>query len=215
METPGHIEELRVVGGNVALDFCNTVDGVPGREPGFDSLSEYRDLVAWGVKAGVLGHEKAASLLLRAESAEAKASMARALEVRDLVYRIFLVIAEGWEPSRAELDALERIERRALAGAVLVGSRLTGYQWWWSEDEGTDAPLNPVVHAAVGLLADGDLTRIKRCVACRWLFLDESKNRSRRWCSMEVCGTHEKMRRYVARRAAKREGPNPTGQPDT
>jgi predicted RNA-binding Zn ribbon-like protein len=56
----------------------------------------------------------------------------------------------------------------------------------------------------VELLAEGPLDRMKRCAGCRWLFLDASKNRSRHWCSMEVCGTNAKKRRYVERRRAAR-----------
>jgi predicted RNA-binding Zn ribbon-like protein len=62
------------------------------------------------------------------------------------------------------------------------------------------------VHAAVELLTTGPLDRIKACAGCRFVFVDESKNRSRRWCSMEDCGTTAKMRRYVARRSANRSG---------
>jgi predicted RNA-binding Zn ribbon-like protein len=65
--------------------------------------------------------------------------------------------------------------------------------------------LWPVAYAATELLTSGPLGRVKNCAGCNWLFVDESKNRSRRWCSMEECGTHAKMRRYVARRAAKRK----------
>jgi len=62
-----------------------------------------------------------------------------------------------------------------------------------------------VVHAATGLLTSGPLDRVKDCAACRWLFVDESRNRSRRWSTMEECGTHEKVRRYLERRAARRK----------
>ena len=61
-----------------------------------------------------------------------------------------------------------------------------------------------MVHDATRLLIDGPLDRLKACDGCNYLFIDESKNRSRRWCDMTTCGTAEKMRRYVARRAAKR-----------
>jgi CGNR zinc finger len=61
-------------------------------------------------------------------------------------------------------------------------------------------PLWPLAHAAVELLTEGPLDLLKVCSGCRWLFLDQSKNRSRRWCSMEVCGTSAKKRRYVERR---------------
>ncbi len=61
-----------------------------------------------------------------------------------------------------------------------------------------------VAHSATELLTSGPLERAKGWAGCNWLFVDESRNKSRRWCMMEKCGTQEKMRRYVARRAAKR-----------
>jgi predicted RNA-binding Zn ribbon-like protein len=207
METPGYISALRVVGGNLALDFVNTLDGASDAEPGFDHLRGYDDLVAWGVKVGALGKATAERLLeeARRRPSEAEATHARALALRDLLYAIFSSVAAGAEPSERDLQALGRDEREVLARAELARREDGSYGWRWREDGDTGRPLWPVVHAAVGLLASGDLKRIKRCAGCRWLFYDESKNRSRRWCSMEECGTQEKMRRYIARRAARRE----------
>ncbi|MGH2700601.1 MAG: CGNR zinc finger domain-containing protein, partial [Actinomycetota bacterium] len=64
--------------------------------------------------------------------------------------------------------------------------------------------LWPVVQAAIELLTSDALQRVKRCGRCSWLFLDATKNRSRRWCSMEGCGTNEKSQRFVERRRAGR-----------
>ncbi|MFS0885996.1 CGNR zinc finger domain-containing protein [Aeromicrobium sp. 179-A 4D2 NHS] len=49
------------------------------------------------------------------------------------------------------------------------------------------------------------LGRVKRCGRCPWLFVDRSKNASRRWCDMNDCGRAEKIERYVARRAERRK----------
>ena len=62
----------------------------------------------------------------------------------------------------------------------------------------------PIAYAAWELLTSGPLDRVKRCHACPWLYLDQSKNGSRRWCSMDDCGKAVKMSRYVAKRAAAR-----------
>jgi predicted RNA-binding Zn ribbon-like protein len=62
--------------------------------------------------------------------------------------------------------------------------------------------LGPLVAAAVDLLRTGPLDRLKLCDACPWLFLDTSRNHSRRWCSMNECGGRLKMRRYRERRRA-------------
>ena len=78
------------------------------------------------------------------------------------------------------------------------------YQLTWPETSQLDAMLRPIGLAALELLTSPQLSRIKKCAGCPWLFLDQSKNSSRRWCAMNDCGTHEKIRRYVSRRAAAR-----------
>lgn len=209
METRPHLRDLRIVGGDLALDFCNTVDGEPGGESGVDHLAGYRGLVQWGAKVGVVGHEGAERLLGREGSPETLAALERAHGLRDLLSRIFLSLSEGRKPSVDDLAALASAERKSLASAVLAGTPGTGYGWRWPDERDGDTLLGPIVHAAVKLLASDRLGRLKSCTDCHWLFLDQSKNRSRKWCTMEICGTHAKMRRYVARRAARRDAPGP------
>jgi predicted RNA-binding Zn ribbon-like protein len=64
----------------------------------------------------------------------------------------------------------------------------------------TDA-AGAVLLAAARLAAAGTWPRVKLCAAetCRWAFLDESRNRSRAWCSMDVCGNRAKARAFRAR----------------
>jgi predicted RNA-binding Zn ribbon-like protein len=92
----------------------------------------------------------------------------------------------------------------ALAAARLIESG-GAFRWTWDADADLERPIWPIVHAAIELLTAGPLDRVKACALCQYLFIDRSKNRSRRWCSMAACGTTEKMRRYTARRAAKRQ----------
>lgn len=206
METPNHISTLRVIGGNLALDFVNTAEGEPDGEIGSEHLRSYEELVLWAHSVEVLSEEAARRLLREARKrpSEAEAGYTRALALRDTLYELFGAVARGESPSSESLDILRRAECEALSHAILAPNE-EGFGWEWPEENDLAAALWPVVHAATELLTSGPLERIKSCVGCRWLFVDASKNRSRRWCTMEDCGTHEKMRRYVARRAAKRE----------
>jgi hypothetical protein len=65
-------------------------------------------------------------------------------------------------------------------------------------------PLGRIAAAAVGLVEDGRWDRVKICAAsdCRWAFYDRSKNHSRHWCSMGVCGNRSKSRTFRRRRRA-------------
>jgi len=191
---------LRVVGGNLALDFVNTVDG----EPAFEHLQDYGGLVAWGGHVGLLSEEAVCRLVRAAEArpSGARAAHERALALRDTLFGIFGAIARGERPPERNLEVLQREECEALDRGRLA-PRGEGYEWEWPDGD-ADSVLWHVVHAAVGLLTSGPLDRVKSCAGCDWIFVDGSKNRSRRWCTMDVCGTNAKMRRYVARRAARR-----------
>jgi predicted RNA-binding Zn ribbon-like protein len=205
VETPEYIERLRIVGGDLALDFVNTVDGEPGGESRFENLRSYEDLVAWGHRVGILSEERGGRLLreARERGSEAEAVHARALELRDDLYELFRAVAGGRRPSLESVEALRRAETEALSRARLAPGG-GGFVWEWPDERDLAGMLWPVVHAATELLTSGPLDRVKACAGCWWLFVDESRNRSRRWCTMEECGTHEKVRRYLERRAARR-----------
>jgi predicted RNA-binding Zn ribbon-like protein len=125
-------------------------------------------------------------------------------EPRDL-YALFRAVAEGDDLPAESIEALCWFECEALSHADLVSNGSDGFAWKWALGDDLGGLLWPVAHSATELLTSRRLGRVKSCAGCNWLFVDESKNRSRRWCAMEDCGTHAKMRRYVARRAAKRK----------
>ena len=202
METPEYIERLRIVGGNLALDFVNTQDGDPPSE----CLRGYADLVAWGVVAGLLLAEEGERLLGEAgrRPEDAGAAYHDALTLRGALHEIFRAVAEGTDVPERGLESLRGYEREALSRGKLVRDD-EGFTWQWKDELDLAGMLWPVAHAATGLLTSGELDRLKLCAGCYWVFLDASKNRSRRWCTMEVCGTDEKKRRYVAKRRRTRE----------
>jgi predicted RNA-binding Zn ribbon-like protein len=108
---------------------------------------------------------------------------------------VFSALAAGRRPPRRALAALLRVH----ADAAREGTIEDG-AWVWSGRH-PDRPLWPIAVAAVDLLRSERMARLKRCANCNWLFLDRSRNGSRRWCSMDECGVHTKMRRYRARRS--------------
>ncbi|MEU8425503.1 ABATE domain-containing protein [Micromonospora sp. NPDC048835] len=206
METPEGVARMRLVGGNLALDFINTRTGPPVGDPDDDVLTGYAELVAWGAYAGALSKPEAAALsrLSRDDPDRSQVAFARSLRIRDDLDEVVRAVAADRSPGASVLARLRDDEADALAHARLDRGRT--YGWTWRDDPTLDRPLRPVVHAAVNLLTAGALDRIKGCGGCRFLFVDESRNRSRRWCSMDDCGTSEKMRRYVAARRSRPTG---------
>jgi predicted RNA-binding Zn ribbon-like protein len=207
METPDHISGLRLIGGNLALDFANTAEGTPEGEIEQEHLLSYEDLMFWGHRLGFLSWEDGERLLRKARErpAEAEAVFARALGFRAHLHELFRAVAEGDNPPAESVEVLRRFESEAISHARLAPSGGDGFVWKWALGDDLAGVLWPVAHSATELLVSGPLGRVKGCAGCNWLFVDESKNKSRRWCSMEECGAHAKMRRYVARRAAKRK----------
>ncbi len=81
--------------------------------------------------------------------------------------------------------------------AYAAGSLQPGGWAWPGTPMGV---VHRLAHAATQLLASDDLDRLRGCDDCCWLYLDRSKNRSRKWCSMADCGTNAKKRRYIEKR---------------
>jgi predicted RNA-binding Zn ribbon-like protein len=208
LETSAHIAGLRLDGGHLALDFVNTMGGsyeLPP-EPHDEHLRSYGDLIAWSVRTGLL-EEAVAERLWRAAEAdpdEAERALTQAIDQREQAYAVLRALAEAREPPADALSGVEDKARESLEVARLEPFGDGSYRWRWDHGDDLRSPLRPLAHATVELLADAPLDRLKRCEGCRWLFLDASKNRSRHWCSMEVCGTNAKKQRYVERRRAAR-----------
>jgi predicted RNA-binding Zn ribbon-like protein len=203
VETSDYVAALRLDGGHVALDFVNTLGGLRDAPPNptDEHLRRYEDLVAWCARVGILPQAVARRLSRRgaAESARARRALGRALELRATVHSVLGPLATGTTPSPRALSELAEAERRGIANASLRRER-DALRWSWRDDSDLDRPLWPLAHSAVELVTSGPLERLTICGRCRWLFIDESRNRSRRWCSMEECGTAVKKRRYVERR---------------
>jgi predicted RNA-binding Zn ribbon-like protein len=205
----------------LCLAFTNTVNwhGVIGRHADQwvdwpnaanygEHLKTYRDLVDWALARSVLS-PGAAKRLLRAAARrpdDAQTALHHAVALREAIYRALSAIAEGEPPDPADLAVLNAAIPEALQHLRLVyaGQRL---DWEWAgTDEVLDRPLWPIVRSAADLLTSDALGRVRECDndPCGWLFLDTSRNRSRRWCSMEGCGNRAKARRHYLRLKAAR-----------
>jgi predicted RNA-binding Zn ribbon-like protein len=192
------LSDLRIVGGNLALDFVNTRGGPRQGPATTEWLSTYEDFATWSTRVGVA--DSGAALSENAPRSAALAAFARVQACRDDMYEIFRALADESAPPAPALRRIQLAYVEALANAHLLGDT-QGYTWKWDSAGGLLAPLWPIVAAAVELLTHGPTDQIKPCQACRFIFLDHSKNSSRRWCSMDDCGKTAKIARYLQRRS--------------
>jgi predicted RNA-binding Zn ribbon-like protein len=183
-----------MVGGTLALDFANTVSSPP--PTAYGPIETYGDLLEWAEAAGVIDPDGRSALDVRAanEPAEAEMVVRAALDHRDAIRAVFSALAAG-QPPPAERVA---IVMAAYADAVASSSTTltpAGATIDWTGMH-LRRLLHPIDYDAGRLLLSGDARLVKECDGCPWLFLDRSRNHSRRWCDMQVCGSRSKMRRY-------------------
>ncbi len=196
--------ELR--GGRLCLDFANTVGGVrPGTS--VELLDGYAALVEWGRQAGALDEGRARRLAAEARRrpAEAEAVYREAIALREAIFAAFLAFAQEREPAAADLAVLNAALGKALGHRRIHRGGPCCALGWEDLPGALDAVLWPVAASAAELLVSGrDLARVRVCGLydegeCGWLFVDETKSHTRRWCSMDDCGNRAKARRHYAR----------------
>jgi predicted RNA-binding Zn ribbon-like protein len=203
MRTPaGYLFEL--TGGALCLDLANTVDERASDQP-IELLKGFQDLLDWAVQAGAV--TRAESLPLATEAlrhpAAAAATLGRVRQFREAVFAVCRAAAERRPVPRGALAILNRAIGRSLANRRLVRSgRGFALAWRGSDRPNLDRVLWAAAASAADLLTSPDLARVKVCPGsgCAWLFLDRSRNGTRRWCDMSVCGNRAKARRHYARR---------------
>ena len=200
---------LELVGGRLCLDFANTLS-TRSEGQSREYLTDYGQLVAWSQRTGILTGDATGVLLDSAASRPdlAAAALEQAIAVRETIYRVFSATADGREAEGDDLSALNRALHQALVRLEVVPSADTFHWSWVVGQDDLDYMLWPVVRSAADLLTSDDLLRVRGCArgGCDWLFVDLSKNHSRRWCSMTMCGSRVKARRYYRRRSGKERG---------
>ncbi len=203
-ETGTYAGNLKLLGGKLCLDFANTADWHASDRPQ-ELLTSYSDLVLWSQHAGILTDNQVPCLLQKAaeQPKAANAVLQQAIVLREAIYAIFAAVAHGRQPEAADLAALNA----ALAG-MLGQSRIIatadGFGWDWAGDEDALArPLWSATRSAADLLTSEELHRVGQCAddrGCGWLFLDTSRNHSRRWCDIKDCGNRAKAHRHYERK---------------
>jgi predicted RNA-binding Zn ribbon-like protein len=185
---------FQLVGGDAVLDFLNTIHDWTAADPR-DYIPTFAESLRFAQVAGVITAAEAKRLGTRPAGAELR----RLHEVRARLERVCRAVLDGRAPRSADLDALAR---DAAAAARTARLRTQGGQLTRTIDP-TVAGLATVrlrlVEAAVTLLTSERVARLGACPSCGWLFLDTTKNRSRRWCSMAMCGDAAKSRTYYWR----------------
>jgi predicted RNA-binding Zn ribbon-like protein len=203
---------FQLSGGHPALDFVNTLDNRFSRDGPVELLESYADLLEFLQQSGLLNVQQARLL----DSAATKGAAARVLqsarELREAMAAVLYGTLEGRAPRAAHLRTLEnhfllasRHRRLRWRLPSKQSAARAGAIWTWGRFEtDVELPVWMLAQSAAGLMTSSALEQLRACGSdtCRWLFLDTSKNHTRRWCDMKICGNRMKARRFSARRQA-------------
>lgn len=164
----------------------------------------FADLVAWCQSANALDHASAGELTQWAQrnAGDAATLFKEAIAAREMIYRVFSATADNARPAAADIETLNRLLERA-PGRAAVAIAAAGNRWRLPAV--VPAVVNllaPVIWSAGDLFAGERLPRVRLCAneKCRWLFLDDSKGGTRRWCAMRSCGNRAKAHRHYLRK---------------
>lgn len=182
-------------GGRLCLAMVNTVAWRRSAEP-IDRIESYDDLVAYVARAGSVD---AGALIAEADAhpRTAKLALERAIELRESLFGVFSAVTAG---RTADLDVLNEVLAEAMQQSELVAEP-GGVRARWRNQADLDLPRWQIAASAAVVLTGTDVDRLKQCPgdSCGWVFLDESRNRSRRWCDSRECGNRERVRAHYRR----------------
>jgi predicted RNA-binding Zn ribbon-like protein len=191
---------FNLLGGHPALDLVNTLDlrFSPNR---VELLPAYADLLRLGAQSGLLSTEQARKLARTVREKDAQRVHASAVELREALAAVLYTWIDGGKPPATQMETLERqFQDVALHRRLRLGASQLVWSWSGLEQE-AEFPLWKLGESALDLLVSNGADRVRECgdPTCRWLFLDISKNHTRRWCDMKTCGNRMKARRHQAR----------------
>jgi predicted RNA-binding Zn ribbon-like protein len=191
---------FQLLAGHPSLELVNTLDLRFSTNPS-DLLPTYADLLRFTAQLGLLRPEQARKLGRTIADQEAHRVLTSAVELREALAAVLYAWVDGGKPAAGYVETLERHFLAAGLHRRLRGGK-SHLDWTWSgAEEQAEIPLWKLAQSASDLLLSSDAEQVKDCgdPTCRWLFLDLSKNHTRRWCDMKTCGNRMKARRHQAR----------------
>lgn len=193
-----YMQPLR--GGTLTLDFANTVD-VYADDPDYFSPG-YGNVLAWYLHADLLNENATLNLLrlARRSPKDAAAVRRRIVALRGAIRGIVYALCNGASPDPADLTRLdeERLDAERHGHHIVNGDHL---EWVFDESKDLERIIWPVAREAARFLSEGAMSRVRECASetCKWLFIDTTKNGSRRFCNASTCGNETRVRRFRAR----------------
>ena len=191
--------------GHRALDFANTMDWHL-TEHAKDRLRSYEDFTDWAEHGRVINtaQKRALDAEALAHPRQAEKALEAVRRFRDALQRVFDTQALDAKADPADLELIKAHYAKAASRASVS---VTGDEMalrWPEISRDLEYPLSELAWVSMSLLLSDKRKLVGQCAddrGCGFLFLDTSKNHSRRWCSMEGCGNRAKAKRHYSAKA--------------
>lgn len=191
---------FELIAGHPALDLVNTLDW-RFRDRGPEELiGSYDDLLRFTAQCGIITAVEARRLLRNTAGNKGAHMVAETRALRESAARVSYAAVDENEPPTDAIRELEIRFKEAEAHRCLRWSE-SRLQWEFpASAPAPELPLWILSLKTAQLLTSANMSMIRACgnPECRWLFLDTSKNHTRRWCDMKICGNRMKARRFKA-----------------
>ncbi len=194
--------KFKFIAGTPGLDFVNTVGARIEDGAGYrilrDKLAAFEDVVAWCEAAGLIAKPDLRAVTRTSDqSADA---FRRAVAFREALYRIVRACTGGGTPARGDIEILN-VERRAAHAHRRLTFSKSRFVEAWDPPDAPDRLLWSIVLPSAAFLVSESISLIRQCPGeeCGWMFLDTSRNHTRQWCEMRICGNRAKARRFRER----------------
>jgi predicted RNA-binding Zn ribbon-like protein len=187
------------VGNHLCLDFINTEMIIRGQRT--DLLAEWPDLIAWLVRAKLLSAGEGKDAAARISRAEGERLLGEARTFRAALRGMAEGIVAGKPVPRSTVEVINAVLGQCPGYPQLVRANGRFERRFQTETAGVPRLLVPIAEAAGELLCVGDLSLVKKCRsdACILYFYDTTKNHTRQWCSMGLCGNRTKVAAHYLR----------------
>lgn len=196
---------FQLIAGHPALDLVNTLDWRFGARGPQELLASYDDLLRFTEQSKLLTPARTRQLRRSADASRSAYALAECTELREAIAEIFYARLDRRMPSTTARATLERYFKAANSRQQLNWKRSPHIEWEWPAEGSPALPVWALALIASALMMSDAVGRVRACdnPECRWLFLDTSKNHTRRWCDMKLCGNRMKARRFKAHRRGK------------
>lgn len=204
MSKAKNINTLPLDGGALCFDFINTVNTRTKQFRVHEYLPDYQNFLFWCRKVKMMENAKHAELAEYAQkhAAATEKALEKIKTSRENLYRLFSSIAAD-QVHHIPSHVLKHFNADLQHAFSHLKFELSGSYLHPTWEKGRMPLLEPlwmVLKSAHDVLLNKDYQRIKECPACGWLFLDQTKNNKRRWCSPSTCGSIEKSKRYYRKK---------------